>query len=188
MSRLYLLPVNTPDERVLQELEKKLQPILGWEIRRAAELTMPISAYNAIRKQYEALHIMRAIMEVLQDDATRVLAITEEDISIPMLTFVFGQAQLGGRIALMSLARLRSEFYGIPAKNELFLIRVLKEALHELGHTFGLVHCQVHSCVMALANSIQQVDEKGITFCVSCTVLFHDALQKAENTTDKEIS
>jgi archaemetzincin len=186
MSRLYLLPVNAPEEMVVEELERRLQQVLGWEIRRDVSLPIPVSAFNAVRNQYEALHLMRAIMEVLRNDAVRVLAITEEDLSIPMLTFVFGQAQLGGRIALMSLARLRSEYYGMPANNELLMIRTMKEALHELGHTFGLVHCPTPTCVMALANNIQQVDDKGVDFCGGCKVLFQDALKNTEMTAEKE--
>ena len=181
MSRLYILPVNSPEENVLLELEQKLQPIIGWEIRRAASMSIPPSAFNAVRNQYEALHIMREIVDVIQIDATRILAITEEDLSIPMLTFVFGQAQLGGRIALMSLARLRPEFYGMAAKKELCLHRAFKEALHELGHTFGLKHCPKQSCIMAIANTIQQVDEKGIDFCGGCSTLFLDARQQIES-------
>jgi archaemetzincin len=133
-----------------------------------------------VRLQYEALHVLRAVAEVVPDDATRVLGIVKEDLAIPMLTFVFGQAQLGGKVALMSLARLRQEFYGLPMDKELVMTRVIKEALHELGHTFGLVHCPIPSCVMTLANDIHHVDEKESAFCGGCAVLINDALRAAE--------
>jgi archaemetzincin len=146
----------------------------------------PISAFNAVRNQFEALHIMRAIADAIPPGADRVLAIIEQDLAIPMLTFVFGQAQLQGRIALMSLARLRQEFYGLPANKELLNIRAGKEAVHELGHTFGLVHCPSPICVMMLANDIQHVDEKEIEFCGGCRTLFRDAVRRIEVNAEKE--
>jgi archaemetzincin len=147
---------------------------------------MPVTAFNAVRKQYEALQVMRAIAETVPDDATRALGIIEEDLSIPMLTFVFGQAQLQGRLALMSLARLRQEFYKLPANRELMFTRVIKEALHELGHTFGLVHCPTSACVMTLANDIQHVDGKKSEFCGGCALLLRDAQRAAEMKEKKE--
>jgi archaemetzincin len=186
MSRLYLLPVGTPEHEVLGGLEKRLHQILAWEIRRHAPLPMPVTAFNAVQNQYEALHIMRAAADVIPADASRVLAVTEEDLSIPMLTFVYGQAQLRGRIALMSLARLRQEFYGMAPQSALLMTRALKEALHELGHTFGLRHCPTSSCLMAIANDIQHVDEKENDFCGGCAMLFKDALHTIEMTSEKE--
>ncbi len=70
------------------------------------------------------------------------LALTGRDLFVPVLTFVFGQAQLGGRVAVVSLARLRQEFYGMAPNGEILMERAVKEALHETGHTFGLVHCR----------------------------------------------
>jgi archaemetzincin len=187
MSLIYLLPVGSTEDEVLSVLEQRLHQLLDWEIRRGVTMQMPVAAFNAERKQYEALHVMRAVAETISTDATRVLGIMEEDLSIPMLTFVFGQAQLRGRVALMSLARLRQEFYGLPANKELMMKRVIKEALHELGHTFGLVHCPTPTCVMTLANDIQHVDEKKSEFCGSCAVLLRDAQRALEMKAQKEI-
>jgi archaemetzincin len=176
MNLLYLLPVGSIEDEVLNVVEHRLHQELGFEIQKSSSLKMPVTAFNAVRNQYEALHLMHAVTDVIPTDATRVLAITEEDLSIPMLTFVYGQAQLGGRIALMSLARLRQEFYGLPENKELLLARAIKEALHELGHTFGLVHCPTQTCVMTLANDILHVDTKNTDFCNGCTTLLRDAL------------
>jgi len=186
MSRLYLLPVGTPEDEVLGGLEQRLQQRLPWEIIRHVPLPMPVTAFNAVRNQYEAFHVMRAVADVIPADAVRVLAVTEDDLSIPMLTFVFGQAQLSGRIALMSLARLRQEFYGMTPHPEILMTRAWKEALHELGHTFGLVHCPTASCLMALANDIQHVDGKEDDFCGGCALLFRDALYTVVTTEKKE--
>jgi archaemetzincin len=186
MSLIYLLPVGSTEDEVLTVLEQKLHQMLGWEIRRGAPLQMPATAFNAVRKQYEALHVMRAVAEVIPADATRALGIMKEDLSIPMLTFVYGQAQLRGRVALMSIARLQQEFYGLPANKELMRTRVVKEALHELGHTFGLVHCPASSCVMTIANDILQVDKKNCDFCSGCAVLLKETLRSIERNGKKE--
>ncbi|RPI04690.1 MAG: archemetzincin, partial [Ignavibacteriae bacterium] len=164
--RIDLLPVGAIEDEVLNVLERRLHQVLEWEVRRNAPLPLPAAAFNEARGQYEALQVMRAVTEAAPENASRVLGILEKDLSIPMLTFVFGQAQLRGRIAIMSLARLRQEFYGLPANKTLTEIRAMKEALHELGHTFGLVHCPVPSCLMPLAKAIQHVDRADIGSCV----------------------
>jgi archaemetzincin len=97
------------------------------------------------------------------------LAVTERDLFVPVLTFVFGQAQLGGRVAVISLARLRQEFYGLAINREVFAERAAKEALHETGHMFGLVHCADRACAMSLATNVRQIDTKQAAFCAPCT-------------------
>ena len=101
-------------------------------------------------------------------DATRLLGVTDVDLAIPMLTFLFGQAHLDGPIALVSLCRLRQEFYGLPANESLLRERTVKEVLHELGHTFGLAHCSEPKCAMSLATHIELVDAKAEQYCARC--------------------
>jgi archaemetzincin len=160
MNLIYLLPVGSTEDEVLTVLEQKLHQLLDWEIRRGVQMQMPSTAFNAVRKQYEALQVIRAMVEATPNDATRV--------------------------ALMSLARLRQEFYGLPANKELMMTRAVKEALHELGHTFGLVHCPTSPCVMTLANDIQHVDEKESEFCSGCAVLLRNARHALEINAEKE--
>ena len=94
-----------------------------------------ISPTTPARRQYGSIPVLETLVERCPADALKLLAVTERDLFIPVLTFVFGQAQLGGRVAVVSLARLRQEFYGLPPNREVFLERALKEALHETGHT-----------------------------------------------------
>jgi archaemetzincin len=91
-----------------------------------------------------------------------------------MLSFVFGQAQLNGPGAVVSLARLGQEFYGLPANPTLLISRSVKEALHEIGHTFGLTHCSDIRCPMSLSNNVRQVDMKGEELCKSCTIVLEE--------------
>jgi archaemetzincin len=90
------------------------------------------------------------------------------DLYLPILTFVFGEAQLEGACAVVSAHRLRQETYGLPPDQMLLRERLLKEAVHELGHTFGLTHCADRSCVMASPHSVEWIDLKTAEFCPSC--------------------
>jgi archaemetzincin len=118
---------------------------------------------------------LRAVAGGVPADAARVLGITSRDIFLPGLSFVFGQAQLGGRAALLSLARLQQEFYGFPCDTLLLMTRACTEAVHELGHTFGLVHCRDPRCVMSLSTTVNEVDAKLQEFCGSCRILLRES-------------
>jgi archaemetzincin len=98
----------------------------------------------------------------------RVLGVTAADLYIPILTFVFGEAQVGGPCAVVSLHRLRQEFYGLPPDPELLQQRLLKEAVHELGHTMSLTHCEDYSCVMAASHAVEWIDMKEAGLCELC--------------------
>ena len=125
-------------------------------------------AYDARRSQYGSIQALEMLLERCPPDALKLLAVTERDLFIPALTFVYGQAQLGGRVAVISLARLRQEFYGQPPNREVLLQRALKEALHETGHMFGLVHCADRNCAMSLATNIRHIDESARSSARRC--------------------
>ena len=114
------------------------------------------------------MEILKAVARCRPSDAARVVGVTEVDLAIPMLTFVFGQAQLDGPAAVLSLCRLRQEFYGLRGEESLLRERVVKEVLHELGHTFGLTHCVEPKCAMSLATHIGLVDNKEERYCAHC--------------------
>lgn len=104
----------------------------------------------------------------MPNDGIKILGITEVDLCTPVLTFVSGEAHLEGVAAVISLARLRQEFYQLPANKTILINRVIKEAIHELGHTFGLVHCSDSQCVISFSPNVLSVDHKGNNFCLSC--------------------
>jgi predicted Zn-dependent protease len=98
----------------------------------------------------------------------KLLALCNFDAYSNGLNFVFGQAHMNGKVAAIYLPRLRQEFYGTEKNEQLFLQRVVKEAVHELGHAFGLGHCPIHRCVMYFSNSISDTDAKTKDFCQNC--------------------
>lgn len=125
-------------------------------------------AFDEGRRQYGSIGVLEMLSRECPADAWKLLAITARDLFIPVLTFVFGQAQLGGRVAVISLARLDQQFYGLQPNREVLLERAHKEALHELGHAFGLVHCANRSCAMSLATNVRQIDLKQAEYCAAC--------------------
>lgn len=140
----------------------------GATVKAMPEVPVPPSSYEAGRNQYYSTKILKEMLKEVPGDALKLLGVTDKDLCIPILTYVFGEAQLGGTAAVVSLARLRQEHYGMAPDRPLLLSRLRKESLHELGHTFGLVHCDSRECVMYLSNTVVDVDSKGRSFCKAC--------------------
>ncbi len=175
---IYLIPIETADENVLFAIETCLWQSFGFGVRRSDPLPEPLYAYDPKCRQYNSSPIVRRLVEARPADAVRILAVTGLDLFTPMLTFVFGQAQLLGRAAIVSLARLRQEYYQLPPSEILLTARALKEALHEVGHTFGLVHCRDRACLMSLATNLQQLDSKGSEFCRGCGIILNESISR----------
>ena len=133
---------------------------------------MPEEAFDSRRKQYRSDIILAKMEELAEKEKTleRILGIANVDIFVPSLNFVFGEAKCPGKAALISLHRLRPEFYGERPNTELFMERSSKEAVHEIGHTFGLAHCGNPFCVMYFSNSIFDTDRKQGVFCSKCSM------------------
>ena len=170
MERIYLIPIGEVDERVLEGLKTSLREKFHLEVVIGEALPKPDYAYNRRRRQYHSSPILDNLSRNIPSGAYRVLGITEWDLYVPNLNFVFGQAQMGGRTALISLARLREEFWGRRPNEKLLAERTLKEAVHELGHTLGLEHCPNPKCVMHFSNSLQDTDIKDSWFCPECEI------------------
>jgi len=125
-------------------------------------------ARDAAREQYHSTAILERLRGLDADPGVRVLGVTAHDLFVPIFTFVFGEAQLEGHCAAVSWYRLSEEHYGLPADEGKLRERLAKEAVHELGHTFGLHHCEDWRCVMASSHSVERLDLKGVEFCEEC--------------------
>jgi archaemetzincin len=145
-----------------------LAQVFGYACKVAAEPLDPDGAFDPVRNQYHSTRLLEQLARIEVDSDSRVLGITGLDLYVPVLTFVFGEAQLTGPCALVSCHRLRDEFYGLPPRPDLLEERLVKEAMHELGHTYGLRHCQNWECVMASTHSVERLDLKKPEFCPAC--------------------
>lgn len=165
------------DDGILQWLRSDLRDYLEVPVKTMGTLAIPEASFLRARNQHHSTVILKEILAEVPADALKVLGLIDRDLCIPILTFVFGEAQLGGTASLVSLARLRQEFYDLPPEPSLFRERLYKECLHELGHNFGLIHCRARECVMYLSNTVMDVDRKERTYCRDCDVAMLSKLE-----------
>ncbi|MCX6165467.1 MAG: archaemetzincin family Zn-dependent metalloprotease [Ignavibacteriae bacterium] len=165
---IYFAPIKFSNKTVLKKLQRELSGIFSVNID-SIKLDIDLSeAYSPERKQYYSTKIIEFVISQTGYADGTVLIITELDLYVPVLTFVFGEAQLNGKHSIVSVCRLHEEFYTGVTNDELFYERTKKEVLHELGHNFGLLHCFDWDCVMHSSNSIEEVDIKGSFYCNHC--------------------
>jgi archaemetzincin len=134
-------------------------------------LAEPADAYSPRRNQWLASAFLEHLLAAAPPAPFRLLGLTERDLFVPVLSFVYGQAQLEGRAAVVSLARLRPEFHGLAQDGALVERRVATEAVHEVGHTLGLVHCLDRRCPMSLSIDLTDLDRKTAEPCPGCSAL-----------------
>lgn len=168
MKLLHLLPIGSVDHVLLKDLGPALEETFGVACSTLPARLDPEFAFHGERQQYHSSEILRHMQNFLTADSWRLLGVAEVDLYIPILTFVFGEAQVGGPCALLSTHRLRQQFYGLPANSEIFRQRIIKEAVHEVGHTLHLTHCDDYRCVMASSHAVEWIDLKESTLCPHC--------------------
>ncbi len=175
------MPIGTelPSD-LLKRLLRGIEEIFGYPCRMADEiLRIPSDAFDPNRRQYLSTAFLEALRErCFSAKYASILGVTEVDLFVPGLNFVFGEADCLARVAIISLCRLKQEFYGLRPNLALLEERALKEAVHELGHTFGLVHCPNSRCVMHFSNSILDTDFKSAEFCSRCSSKFKRVLRR----------
>jgi len=124
--------------------------------------------YDPSRRQYNGTTLLNKINNEFATDSSKTLGLFDIDLFIPILTYIFGQAYLNGRVGIVSIYRLSNEKYGIKTDHKILLERFRKEAIHELGHLFGLIHCSDPVCVMRSSTYVEDIDQKGHALCAVC--------------------
>jgi archaemetzincin len=170
--KIGVLPIGQVEEAVLKLIQKGVTQVFPDTKCRVVDGKKPLkeTAFDEKRKQYRSHAILSEVQGYAfkNPDFDRFLGVLDADIFVPQLNFVFGEAVCPGKAALISLWRLRPEFYGDAPDVKLSYARVVKEAMHELGHTLGLRHCSRSSCVMHFSNGIFDTDMKQRLFCDKC--------------------
>jgi archaemetzincin len=154
-----------------------VRKVFGFDTRVASLLEDIQFAWHPQRGQYHSTPILEALADRSPPEAVRVVALCRVDLFIPILTHVFGEAQLNGRACIISSCRLAGGLKGTDA-NRQFIARVTKEVIHELGHTFDLRHCPDPACPMHYCRGEEDVDRKSDRLCRYCRVLLGDAVKK----------
>jgi len=174
-----IVPLEITDEDLLRRLASEITRVLPFECRIADFRRLPDGALDTTRHQYHATRILEHL-DASGQSSFRQLGVTAVDLFTPILRYVFGEAMLPGRAALVSTYRL-----GIapirddrPRDRSVFISRVIKEGIHELGHTFGLTHCDDPSCVMTASLDMARIDAKSTQLCYYCKIMLEDELAR----------
>lgn len=169
MKTIAIIPVGDVSRESLSELARAIGNTFSFKTKISEAVKIPERAYNPKRRQYHSTMLIEELSR-LKKEADLILGITDVDLFVPQLNFVFGEADILKGVAVISLTRLREEFYRSRPDKKLFVERAVKEAIHEIGHLCGLDHCHDRRCIMYFSNSIRDTDIKGPGFCKSCRV------------------
>ena len=168
MSALQLLRLGPFEVELATEIGEWMGEELSVPVELIPIVADPAFAFHPERQQYHSSEILGWLERRTTDTTWRLLALTDVDLYIPILTYVFGEARFGPGPGVVSTRRLRQEFYGLPPAPDKLTERLMREAMHELGHTLGLRHCNDWRCAMASSSDVTAIDVKGPSLCDSC--------------------
>jgi archaemetzincin len=173
-----IVPLDITDKKLMSALAAEITRIFSFPCRVGTAERLPDGVFNEERGQYHATRILKHLA-VSDRTSFRLLGVTSLDIYTPILRYMFGEAMLEGRAALVSTYRLNITPPGdvSPCNRSVFVSRVLKEGVHELGHTFGLTHCDDPTCVMAASLDLTHIDAKSTQLCYYCRIMLKDELE-----------
>jgi archaemetzincin len=173
MKPIELQPLGDAEPDVLESLIPALREVFGVDVRVRGKALPLHKHYDEQRGQYNStslLHELENMNAAHPDPAhdVQIVGVTRQDLFIPILTYIFGEAALGGSIAVVSYHRFREELYGLSPNPNLLKERLTKVIVHEIGHSLGLVHCTLQECVMHAASYVEELDLKTHNFCPYC--------------------
>lgn len=163
-----LIPFGYFEKSFLDRLVKEVSSEFNLTARVKDGLIDLSDFYDPVRRQYSGDRLLKEVETKYSNDLSKTIGLFNVDLFVPILTYIFGQAYLGGRTGIISLYRLSNERYGMTADEEVFVNRTIKEVVHELGHTFGLIHCHTPACVMQSSTYVEDLDQKSYKLCLKC--------------------
>lgn len=183
-----VIPLGGVGRDVLRVVADSVQGLLRLPVDLLEGMDLPKGAFLPSRNQYNAMALIKYLNENHSHGGLKVLGVTERDITNPILTYVFGEAYMNGPTAVLSCCRLRLGPKGDPVPREQFLDRVVKVAIHEIGHTFNIPHCHTDRCVMRASNNIPELDDKLNYLCGYCELFLAESLTNALKEPDEAAS
>lgn len=163
-----IIPFGQIDNFILDYLEENLGKIFQANVSLGKAQEIPEYAYNKERAQYLSSNVLKNLSKLKKDSHQKILAIINKDLYVPELNFVFGEADILNGVCIISITRLHQSYHGLPENQDLFLVRTLKEAVHEIGHLLNLGHCPNPKCVMHFSNRLLDTYIKDYRFCKRC--------------------
>lgn len=168
MDNILIIPIGDIDSEILKDISDALKETFHCKVEIGGEIPILHDAFDQKRRQYYSTTIVKKIKSLKPKSFRRALGVVDKDLYVPELNFVFGEADIKSGATVISLLRLRQEFYELNPDEGLFHLRAIKEAIHEIGHTYGLNHCRNPECIMYFSNTIKDTDKKGPGFCTTC--------------------
>ena len=165
---IWILNGSALGDSTLGSIARTVENLFGVRVTLENKLLDLNSAYDPSRKQTNSTSLLFQVLSGSKGLPGKRIAIVDVDLFIPILTFVFGEAQLNGTAAVVSTHRLADHYYGLPRNDARTLVRLEKEIVHELGHTFGLYHCRHFECVMRTSVAVEEIDVKSVRPCPAC--------------------
>lgn len=166
--KILLVSCGHFERTFLEKIAANVQIAFGLPVALTENYTDLSSYYDPTRRQYDGNRLLKMMGSVTTEGSVKTMGLFDVDLFIPILTFIFGQAIFRGNSGIASIYRLKNELYGLTGNEELLLDRFRKVVIHELGHTFGLTHCYVPSCVMRSGTYVEDIDQKKHLFCLKC--------------------
>ena len=172
-----IAPVGEFSSDLIQAVVSEIEQVFGFATETGSVLDDLNFALDLNRQQYHSTLILEELAANIPADCFRILAIAQVDLFIPILTHVYGEAQLGGTACIVSTFRLNEGRSGLNIAPR-YVERIVKEAIHELGHTFNLRHCPEHTCIMHYCRNEEDVDRKSGELCRYCKIMVEDEIKR----------
>lgn len=164
-----IVPLHPTSPELIGSIVHPIRAIFQTEVTVEPEMKSVVDrVLDESRGQYNSTEIIVELLRMYPSVNAKIAGITSVDLFVPVLTYVFGEAQLDGPACVVSTYRLDDSIYGLPSDPSTFFERSLKEMVHELGHTYGLLHCRNYNCSMHASTTAEDIDLKGAGLCEEC--------------------